>query len=133
VSLFTALLLILCGVLAASSFIIGKQPNARQYIDRLTPYQGWIGVVTLLDGAVNFLAALFGHGPNARLLFGGLEIVLGFLMGYGMIAQHALRDNADAVAKAARMRDKLAKAQIPLGLIALVLGAWALLNILIGH
>ncbi len=32
------------GILAASALIIARKPNAKQLIDKLTPYQGWIGV-----------------------------------------------------------------------------------------
>jgi hypothetical protein len=128
--LLTALMLILCGGLAASTFIVQKQPNARQYIDKLTPYQGWIGIITLLDGVLNLFHVLFAHYPGPFLLTAALEVILGFLMGYGLIVQHMLRDSAEATTKAEHIRGKLSASQIPLGLLALVLGLWALLGIL---
>jgi hypothetical protein len=131
--LLTSLMLILCGGLAASTFIVQKQPNARQYIDKLTPYQGWIGIITLLDGVLNLIHVLFGHYPDSLLVTAALELVLGFLLGYGLIVHYMLRDSAEATTKAEHIRGKLSTAQIPLGLVALVLGLWALLEILTGR
>ena len=38
------------GVLASSGFIISKKPNAKELIDKLVPYQGWIGAVMFFWG-----------------------------------------------------------------------------------
>lgn len=37
--------LILCGVLAASSVIVKKRPEAKELIAKLAQWQGWIGLV----------------------------------------------------------------------------------------
>jgi hypothetical protein len=42
---------IACGILAASAYIVARRPDARQLIDKLTPYQGWIGFVLFFWGA----------------------------------------------------------------------------------
>jgi hypothetical protein len=127
-----ALLLILCGVLAAANFIIQKQPNSRKFIDKVSPYQGWIGVVACVVGIWIVVTTLL-YGPGiystlGRLITGCLEASLGFLMGFGLIVAHVLKDSPDAVAKAQQMRDKLATMQIPLGLAAIVLGVVGLLS-----
>jgi hypothetical protein len=137
-TLLTAILLLLCGLLAAASFIIQKQPDARQYIDRLLPWQGWIGFVTCIDGAFVLLGTLLhpASAPNGALgglIAGGLQFVLGFLMGYALITHYIFRNKPETIAKAQKMRDKLATAQIPLGLAALVVGGWGLLSDLFGH
>ena len=36
---------ILGGLLASSSIIIAKKPNAKELIDKITPFQGWIGII----------------------------------------------------------------------------------------
>ena len=46
--LFTAILMIVAGVLAAASLIAAKQPNAQQAIDKLVPFQGIVGIQTPL-------------------------------------------------------------------------------------
>ena len=43
--MLSAIIAILGGILAASSLIIAKKPNAKELIDKLTPYQGWIGLI----------------------------------------------------------------------------------------
>jgi len=136
-NLFTALLLILCGILAAANFIIQRKPGAREYIDKLAVYQGWIGLIACVAGLWLILTAILypaeGYSVLGRLITGGLEAVLGFLMGFGLIVAHVLKDSPEAVARAHRMRDKLVTFQIPLGLAAIVLGAFGLLNLLTGR
>jgi hypothetical protein len=135
VNLLTALLLILCGLIAAASFIIQKQPNAREYIDKLLPWQGWIGIIACINGAGIIITSLLHTSDRflPSLVIGGLSFCLGFLMGYSLISHYLLHDSAEAIAKAQKMRDKLATIQIPLGLAALVVGAWGLLNNLLGR
>src|SRR5215468_2213849 len=46
------------GILAASALIIARKPNAKELIDKLTPYQGWIGVVMFGWGIWEILGCL---------------------------------------------------------------------------
>src|SRR5688500_1764916 len=46
----TALLLILCGVLAAAPLIVSKAPDSQKMIDNLRPLQGGMGLVVCLWG-----------------------------------------------------------------------------------
>ena len=48
--MLSAIIAIIGGIIAASSFIIAKKPDAKELIDKLTPYQGWIGVVLTFFG-----------------------------------------------------------------------------------
>ena len=43
-----AIVLFVCGALAASSLVIAKKPNAKELLDKLVPFQGWIGFVVCL-------------------------------------------------------------------------------------
>ena len=45
--MLAGLITIAGGLLAASNLIIARKPNAKDLIDKLTPYQGWIGIVML--------------------------------------------------------------------------------------
>jgi hypothetical protein len=48
--LINALLLIVGGILALSGIIVANQPNAKNVIDKLVPYQAIIGVALLVLG-----------------------------------------------------------------------------------
>jgi hypothetical protein len=118
------------GVLASSGFIISKKPNARELIDKLTPYQGWIGAVMFFWGVWETISVvthlgMLGQAP-LRFVFWTLvaisDLLVGFLLGYGMITKYAFSKNAAAQEKGAQVREKLVKWQAPLGLLAIVMG-----------
>jgi uncharacterized membrane protein len=135
--LILALLLIAAGVLAAASLIVQKQPNAQEAIAKLVPFQGIIGIILLLWGVYMLLAWVIPYlGPIMRYApFSGLALLLstlaalglGFLLGYGLIAQYALDKNANAARSGEAMRSKLAGIQVPLGILGIVLGLWMLI------
>lgn len=137
--LLFALLLIVAGILGAASLIVAKQPNAREVIAKLTPFQGIIGIILLIWALIVFIfrilpaigfmlqwAPLTGILILATFL---VAIALGFLLGYGLIAQNALK-NPGAAASGEAMRMKLAKYQGPLGLLGIGLGLWMLISAL---
>ncbi|MBI5724712.1 MAG: hypothetical protein HZA50_12185 [Planctomycetes bacterium] len=146
--IISAAALIVLGVLAASSFIVAKKPNAKELIDKIVPFQGWIGFVVCLWGLWTIIDALwtFGRlasllGPYASfipgsiwlwwltyLLTGVLEAGLGFLMGYGLISKFILSKSPEAQAKGQAILAKLTKIQVPLGLAGIIFGVWSLLS-----
>lgn len=136
-SLLFALLLIVAGVLAASSLIIAKQPNARDVIAKIVPFQGIIGIVLLIWALVVFIfyfLPIFGPLMQLVPLRAILALVtfltaigLGFLLGYGLIAQYVLNKNAGTARGGETMHLKLARFQGPLGILGIVLGLWLLI------
>ena len=133
--LVTAIVLIICGALAAASFIVAKRPDAKQAIDKLVPIQGWIGLVVCLWGAWTIVSAvlsisLLSHWPVYWFTFmavGVVEFVLGFLLGFGLITKYALSKNEQALARGQQLRGKLVLYQVPLGLAGIGLGVWCVL------
>ena len=119
----TAALLVAGGVLAAASLIVAKKPNAQQLIDKLAPYQGWIGVVLFIWGIKDIMGSLGLLGTSflfaiVYLSVALIELILGFMLGFGMITKYALSKNAAAEAKGQQIRAKLAPYQGTLGIIA---------------
>jgi hypothetical protein len=129
--LLLALLLIIAGALAAASLIIQKQPNAREAIAKLVPFQGIIGIVLLLWGLwqlielLQYFGLLMRFVPVTALVYLGSVLVaigLGILLGYGLIQQYVLSKNADATRSGEAVRAKLTGIQVPLGIAGIVLG-----------
>ena len=124
------LITIIGGILAASGFIIKRSPNAQQLIDKLTPYQGWIGIVMFGWGVWETLhsvlgISLLGSHPLTWvfwLLSGVADLLVGFLLGFGLITHYALSKNPQAMARGSQIRAKLVGIQAPLGLLAIVMG-----------
>lgn len=139
----TALMLIVGGALASSSLILAKKPNARDLLMKVAPYQGSIGVLMFVWGIydliVNFLLSLgdFGvvfQGPIFWKLFGIFaivgylcELLVGFLLGFGMINAFAAKKSPAAAQKAEAAMKKLAPWQSILGIIAIIAGIYWLL------
>ena len=126
------LLLMLLGVLAVPGLIIAKRPDAKRIIDKIAPYQGWIGAILGLYGVYGLirwfgLFGLLGAGVGPMLLwafytaFVALMISLGFMLGVGVIKTFV--KDANAQAKMDQLLAKLAPKQGVLGLAALAVGA----------
>jgi hypothetical protein len=84
--------LLIGGILGAAGLIVRGRPTAAELIGKITPWQGWIGVILLLWGIWTIIGS-FGTMvllPLIGLLIlitGILEVVLGFLLGWSLIVQ----------------------------------------------
>ena len=128
--MFAGLLTIAGGILAASALIIARKPNAKDLIDKITPYQGWIGIVMFLWGFWGTIDCVRNLGLVSErpglwvfwLLANVADLVVGFLLGFGLITKYALNKNPAAAAKGQQIRVKLAAYQGVFGLLAIVMG-----------
>jgi len=130
--LITGILMILAGALAAASLIAAKQPNAKQAIDKLVPFQGIIGVISALWGIwalINVIRSMgsFSIGWLLGLVAAITMLVLGFVLGYALISKYTMK-TPEAAAKGEELRLKLVKFQVPLGLVSIGLGIWTLIS-----
>lgn len=119
------------GILAASALIIARKPNAKALIDKLTPYQGWIGVVMFFWGIWETLGvframSLISVRPVLWILALAIavaDLVVGFLLGFGLITKWTLSSSPAALARGQQIRGKLAGYQGAFGILAIVTGA----------
>ena len=127
--IITVIILFVAGLLGAANLIIAKKPNAKELIDKLTPYQGWIGVVLVLWGIWDLInvfrsLGLLSAAPVWWVLYlvtAVTELALGFLLGYGLISKYVLGRSPQALEKGQQLRARLATYQGPLGVTAIVL------------
>ncbi|KPQ19227.1 MAG: hypothetical protein HLUCCX10_03370 [Algoriphagus marincola HL-49] len=126
--------LIILGILAAPSLLLSKKPNAQELLDKITPYQGWIGLVFCLWGVWGVISAILNMGLLTSwpiwwitwIASSAIQAVLGFLLGYGMINKLLLSKNDDAKEKGEQLLQKLAPLQGKLGMVGIVVGAWVI-------
>ena len=119
--------LFLGGVLAAASLIIKRKPDAKELIDKIAPYQGYIGLCLFGWGLWNlrvlkYMGLLLKHMPVSAIVIivaVATMIILGFMLGFGLITKYALSKNETAMAKGQALRAKLAPIQGTLGLVAI--------------
>ena len=133
------IILLLLGVLAASSVIVKNKPDAKELIDKLVPIQGWLGFVSCFWGVWGIISAVLKIGwlttiPVWWITWMATSVVtasLGLLLGFSLITKFVLSKNEEAMAKGEALRMKLAGFQIPLGFAAIGLGIWTLVYSLI--
>ncbi|WP_350287592.1 hypothetical protein [uncultured Croceitalea sp.] len=124
--------LVLLSIIAVPSLVLSKKPNAKELLEKIEPYQGWIGVVFCFWGVWGIISSILNigwltSGPIwwATLLAGSLvQATLGFMLGYGVINKLVIGKNQEAQAKAAELRAKIAPKQGKLGLLGIGVGIW---------
>ena len=124
--------LIILGILAVPSLLVSRKPDAKEYLDKITPYQGWIGLAFCFWGIWGIIRSILNMGNISTGWMLGLAVsvvtaVLGFLLGYGMINDLLLSKNEEAKEKGLELREKLAPMQGKFGIAAIVLGAMYIL------
>src|SRR5262249_18502330 len=132
------LLLIVLGVLAVPNLILAKRPDAKKVLDKITPFQGWIGIAAFVWGIwllISWLLGSFGLlGLGVKGIIWFLIIVatilcylgLGAVLGVG-VAKTFVKD-PNAQAKMDEVVAKVAPKQGALGILALIVGAIVFLN-----
>ncbi|NDV78714.1 hypothetical protein [Dysgonomonas sp. 511] len=124
--------LIVLGLLAVPSLLLSKKPDAKEWLDKLTPYQGWIGVVFAFWGIWGIISCILNLSFLTTwpiywitwLLVSIVEAALGFILGYGLIAKYVLSKNEAAAEKGQQVLAKLAPLQGKLGIAAIIIGIW---------
>ena len=131
-----SILLIVVGLLAAYPGIVRARPDAKDLLDKLVPFQGWLGIAALIWGAINLLRILLHLGMMTMmpvmwliLLVAGdvVAVLLGLILGYGLIAQYVLTGSSDARRRTEEWRAKLLTRQVALGWAGIILGVLGLL------
>ncbi len=122
-----AIIAIVGGLIATSSVIVAKKPNAKELLDKLTPFQGWIGLILTFWGVWGIIQSFLSIGYIGLFWAIGLgvsvvDFIVGFLLAYGLISKYLLEKNETAKQKGQELRLKLTKYQIPAGFILIALG-----------
>ena len=127
ISLISALLLIVGGILALSGVIVAKQPNAKDLIDKLVPYQATIGVALLALGVLDLLGTLgvlltwIQVSPLYGFSWLGIiaaSILLGFLFGMPQISKWMPTAGA-AEQKGRELMKQIAPYQVIIGVVGI--------------
>lgn len=136
------LLVIVAALVALSGFIIAKKPELKATFDKISPYQGFLGVGLLAWGIYdlwhNVISSYIGGKSRWSLLMdipseagGGTlvgmsllgyiicEILLGFMLGFGLIATW-IPGESGAEKGAVKVQKKLLAFSLPIGIIGLV-------------
>ena len=129
--------LIVAGILAASGFIISRKPDAKQLIDKIVPFQGFLGAGLLVWGVIDVIRVLMhakeiGDMGSTYPLFSisvyagvASEVALGFLLGMPLIATWIPGESA-AEQRAMEMQKKVVPFQTILGFIGIVVAVFLL-------
>ena len=124
--------MIVGGALACSNIILAKKPDAKQLLDKVVPFQAFIGLALIILGVLSLLQGLghlsfqLQHSPVIGIAFLGATIggsLLGVVFAMPLISKWTGKDGSAVAAK-------LAPFQVILGLICLGSAALLLLSYL---
>ncbi len=129
------ILLVLLSIVAVPSLILSRKPNASELLEKIEPYQGWMGIGFCFVGLWGIVQAILNIGwladaPIWWITFLAGNIVsaaLGFMLGIGLINKLFLSKNEAARAKAEELRAKIAPKQGKLGILGIAVGAWMII------
>jgi len=133
--MFSTIIAFLGGVLAASGSIIKKKPNAAELIDKVAPYQGFIGLVILFWGISSLFTSLtsmslLSVAPVSwiiMLITAIATFIVGFLLSFSLLSKYLFSKNETALAKGQSLRGKLINYQVPAGYLLIVMAILSLL------
>ena len=119
------------GLIAMSSLLVSKRPDAAQMLAKLAPYQGSIGLTMFGWGVWELVQTVLNVGliKTSPVLFvfwalmAVADFTVGTLLGFGMISTYVLRGNAAAIERGNALRAGLVKFQAPLGALAITTSA----------
>ncbi len=125
---------IIGGIAASASLIIKFKPESKELIEKLTPFQGVIGLVLLGWGVYNLidLIRILVHGvfDVVSIATVAAQLVVGFLLSFGLLSQFLFSKSKEAQEKGEAIRSKLAGYQGILGLALIGLSIWTLIRYL---
>ncbi|MFI3328332.1 MAG: hypothetical protein SNH79_02150 [Rikenellaceae bacterium] len=132
--MLTGIYLIILGLLASPSILLSKKPELKPALDKLVPYQAWIGLVFAFYGVWGVVSAILNLGwigtwPiwwATNLAVALVEVVLGFILGYALIVKYVLSKNPESAKKGEEVLAKLSPMQGTLGLIGICVGIWTI-------
>ena len=127
--------LVILSIVAVPSLLLSKKPNAKELLEKVEPYQGWIGIIFCFWGVWGIITAILNLGwlsisPVWWVTFLAGNIVsagLGFMLGSGLINKFFLSNNAAARVKAEELRERIAPKQGKLGLLGIAVGSWMII------
>jgi hypothetical protein len=107
-------------LLAISSKFSGSLSEIKKNINKLIPYQGWIGI-----GLLFFSIKSFSNLSSAYLylkiyLLAFTRFIIGFILAYNLLKQNFFANNLDFIQKAQKFRLQLEKIQFFAGVILLI-------------
>jgi len=138
--LIGGIVLIVLGGLCLPSLMAQKSPKLKELLDKITPFQGTLGLVVFLWGLWGIISSLLSLGLIGSwpiqwlsyLIANIINFAGGFILGFGMIQKLMLsKISEEAQAKALVLRDKIVSFQTKIGILALIFGVWVIVYTLV--
>ncbi len=137
-----SIILIIGGILAASAYIVSKKPEAGEFIKKLMPLTGWIGILMFAWGVWHLFDVILHLGAFIALIkldpFWGfisilfvpfIAVVTGFMLGFALVARW-IPGQGQSEEKLLALRKKLIRRTTPLGLLAILAGVLHLFKLI---
>lgn len=137
-----AILLIIAGILAVPSLRNrSKNQDAKKMISKVSPYQGWIGIIIMIWGiwslisVIRYSDVLLDNGYISlwilSIAIAIVATILGFILGFNLIDQYVLSKSRKSETKGKKLMSKLLPLQKFFGIVAIILGVIAFIYIFV--
>ena len=134
--MINGIMLVLLSIIAVPSLVLSKKPNAKELLEKIEPYQGWIGLVFCILGVWGIITSILNLGWLTTapiwwitLAAGSLvQATLGFMLGSGLMNKLFMGKNPEAQKKAEELRSKIAPKQGKLGILGIAVGVWMIVD-----
>jgi hypothetical protein len=113
------------GILALSNWILQRMPNAKGIVEKIQPYTSWIGIVMFIWGVKEIFFAIRADFNVFWLLTGLSDLLLGFILGFGLITKYSSGTKTSQVTESPiekKNAGMMAFVQMPLGIFAIIMG-----------
>lgn len=117
---------ICAGAIASAPWIIARRPEAANIIDKLVPYQGFLGLALLFWSIMGLFGGI-GSFDIIHWVRVAAQFIVGFTLSYGLIKKYVLSRNDAVEERALSLRKGLMTYQIPAGLALMILGILSLI------
>lgn len=132
----SGIVLIVLGGLCLPSLVAKKSPKAKELLDKVVLFQGWLGLAAFGWGVFGIISSLTSIGNIGtwplwwitKLAGNVLNFAGGAILGFGMIQKLILSKTPSEVQeKGELLFKKLVSMQVVIGISCLIAGVWVVL------
>ena len=127
--------LILLSIIAVPSLLLSRKPDAKEILEKVEPYQTWIGIIFCFWGIWGIISSILSMNLLTSspiwwitwIAASAVQAGLGFMLGYPKIQEWMSSSSTENQEKLTKLRNRIAPLQGKLGIVGICIGIWVIL------